>query len=384
MRRVLVAGWVGSTNLGDELVLAGMRRLLVDAVGPQVRIATVSVDPAATRAAHGISAIDHRRGDDLLTAAGTADLVVLGGGGLIQDETSPFNLPYHLSRAWAAGLVRTPWVGVALGVGRLDSRLGQHLATTLGRAQGVSVRDAPSQALLQRIGVPARLGADAVVHLATPASPPPELEVEGACRLASPGGSPAEDALTVSLRPWSGGGSLLPVGWRRGSDTRGSAFVPTIAASLDRAAARTGLPVRFVALQTDRDAALHAAVAARMSAPTEQVVPGLHDVLTELGRGRAVVAMRYHAALGATLAGRPSVLIGYSPKVDALAAQLGDGARALAFTTEDLARVDDAVVDLLGSEGAAVTAVAQARGQLQARGRVNVEVVRQAAGLPAP
>ena len=379
MRRVLVAGWVGSTNLGDELVLAGVRQLLHATFGPTVRIAAVSVDPAATRRAHGIAAIDHRRPDRIAAAVRSADLMVLGGGGLIQDETSPFNLPYHLSRAWIAEAVATPWIGLGLGVGRLHTPLGRRLATTLRRATAVTVRDAPSLALLDGIGVAGQLGADAVVHLAAPDDAQPQVEVEGTVAPV-PAHSPPQDVLTVSLRPWSGPGGLLPVGWRRSDRERGAAFVPAIAAALDRAHARTGLPVRFVALQTDRDAELHAQVAARMSAPTQQVVPDLHSVLAEVGRGRAVIAMRYHAALAATLAGRPSVLIDYSPKVEALAAQLGTGTRALAFTDHDLARVDDEVVDLLADEQQAIDAVRAARRHLQATAQVNVDVLRRVAG----
>ena len=380
MRRVLVAGWVGSTNLGDELVLAGVRRLVLDALGTGVRIAAVSVAPTTTRRTHGIAAIDHRRLDLIAAAARSADLVVLGGGGLVQDETSPFNLPYHLSRVWAAQRAGTPWVGLALGVGRLDTRPGRRLATSLRHAVAVTVRDAPSLALLDDLEVPARLAADAVVHLASPEDPPPGVEVEASGRSPRPAAGPPEDVLTVSLRPWSGPGGLLPVSWRHTTGEVEATFVGTVAAALDRTVARTGLPVRFVALQTDRDAQLHAQVAARMSTPTQQVVPGLHDVLAEVGRGRAVIAMRYHAALAATLAGRPSVAIGYSPKVDALAGQLGAGSRALAFTDDDLSRLDDAVVDLLGDEQAATTAVTTARSQLQRDARVNLEVLREVAG----
>lgn len=381
MRRVLVAGWVGSTNLGDELVLAGVRRLLHEALGSEVRIAAVSVDPATTRRTHGISAIDHRRPDLVAAAARSADLVVLGGGGLIQDETSPFNLPYHLSRVRPAQRAGTPWIGLALGVGRLDTGLGRRLATSLRHAAAVTVRDAPSLALLEELGVPGRLAADAVLHLAAPQDPPPRVEVEEMMTVPRPATGPPEDVLTVSLRPWSGPGGLLPVSWRRQAGEVAASFVPTVAAALDRAVARTGLPVRFVALQSDRDAALHAQVAARMSTPTQQVVPGLQDVMAEVGRGRAVVAMRYHSALAATLAGRPSVMIGYSPKVDALAAQLGAGSRSLAFTDHDLARVDDAVVELLADEQAATERVTKARQQLQRAAQVNVEELRRVAGI---
>ena len=368
--RILVSGWTGSTNLGDELVFTGIRALLTRQVPPdeQPRIAAVSIDPSATRADHDVSTIDHRRLDRIAAAARSADLVVFGGGGLIQDETSPWNLPYHLSRPLFAALGRTPWVALDLGVGPLEARGARRLATGLRHAAAVTVRDEPSQALLAEIGVGASLAADAAFHL-----PVPRAKVEGSVRL------PTTDAgsLVVSLRPWRGtpigGERWLPVGWRSGPGEP-DWFVTTIAGALDRAVHRTGLSVRFVALQTDRDAQLHERVAAAMDSHTSLVVPTRHTVLGELARARVVVAMRYHAGIGATLAGRPSVLIGYSPKVDALAATLGDGAAHRPFSREAIAGLDEAIVAQVESM-TAVDAVTRGRQRLRARTEVDREVL---------
>ncbi len=368
--RILVCGWVGSTNLGDEVVLSGVSTAIRAAFGPRAAITAVSTDAAATRASHGIAAIDHRRLDLVARAARSADLVILGGGGLIQDETSPFNLPYHLSRAWLARLGSTPWIGLGLGVGRLDTTLGRRLATSLRGATAVTVRDQPSLELLTELGVPAVLGADAAFHLAGPASDTfPHPEVEG----------DVAGAIVVSLRPWSGPGGRLPVAWRRGGDDPEEMIVVPAAAALDRAARRTGLPIRLVAFQTDRDAALHERIAERMETPAELIVPDRGEVLAQARHARVVVAMRYHAGIAAVLAGRPSVLVGYSPKVDALAKELGDGATHLPFGPDAFARLDDAIVDQLARPGAA-SAVATARERLIARAQVNVDVLRSCAG----
>ena len=360
--RVLVCGWIGSTNLGDELVFAGVRALLP----PRTRVLAVSTDPRATEREHGVRAVDHRRLDLVAAAASRADLVILGGGGLIQDETSPFNLPYHLSRVWAAGRAGTPWIGLALGVGPLTTPLGRRLAVALRSAAAVTVRDEPSRQLLEELGVPSRLAADAAFHLpdGEPAGAPPDPDPE----------PELDPAVVVSLRPWSRGRGLLPVGWRGISEPPW--FVPTVAASLDRASRDSGLPVRFVALQTDRDHELHQRVAAMMTAPTQLVRPDRERVLGALAGGRVVVAMRYHAGIGATLAARPSVLIGYSPKVDALAATLGTGTRALPFEEAALAGLDEAVREQLASP-VATDAVADAAQRLRERAEVNRQVLEE-------
>ena len=51
--RVTVAGWVGSTNLGDELLFRVLRGLLADR---GVVVGTPSVDPMGTAAVHDVEA----------------------------------------------------------------------------------------------------------------------------------------------------------------------------------------------------------------------------------------------------------------------------------------------------------------------------------------
>jgi polysaccharide pyruvyl transferase CsaB len=361
--RVLVAGWVGSTNLGDELVLAGLRGIL-DRLGVAVHV--LSRDPAHSRDHHGVPATRDTDLSGSWRVLRSADAVAFGGGGLVHDVTSPFNLPYHLSRVWAAEATRTPWAGVGLGVGPLGTRLGRRLARSLRRAVAVSVRDPDSAALLERIGVPGAVtAADLALHL-----PRPRVEVE--------------DVVTVSLRPWSGGGGgLLPVAQRPPEQQTPAWFLAHAARALDAVADASGLTIRFVALQTDRDHAVHLQVADRMRHDPQLVVPTLDSVVGEIGRGRAVVAMRYHAAIAATLAGRPVVGIGYTPKVDALAADLGAGARLLRWEPDDLGRLPDAIAAVLGRDAD----VDAGHAALVARGAGNLAVVERlldAAGRPAP
>lgn len=374
--RILVCGWLGSTNLGDELVFAGMRSLIAQTFASPT-ICAVSVDPQATVRDHGVTAIDHRRVDRIERAARTADLVVLGGGGLIQDRTSALNLPYHLSRLGLAALGSTPLVALALGVGPLTTRLGRRLASTLRWAQAVTVRDEPSRELLEGLGVPAELAADAAFHLDRPLEGGSAIEAAGGAAAAAATGGGGEDVIAVCLRSWSTRRHRLPAGWRRGGTQEPAWFVPTMARGLEAAARSTGLPIRFIALQTDRDQAIHRAVAEAMDIPAELVVPTRRSLVQEIGRARLVVGMRYHAGIAATLSGRPSVLIGYDPKVDALAATLGEGARHLPFDPTALAGIADAIATQVGSADAA-PAVQAAASSLRRRATANADALRRA------
>ena len=345
---VTVAAWAGSTNLGDELVLAALlEKLRRRGVTPRV----LSIDPAGTRATHRLAASTTRV---LRNPPGPgSDAVLLGGGGLLQDETSPLNLPFHLGRARLAAIGGRPLAGIGLGAGPLTGPGGVLVRRTLSTAVTVSVRDAGSQALLRSIGVSSTLAADLAVSLPTP-------------------GAAASGRLAVALRPWTGIRSIVPVSRRRRSAaTTPPWFLPSMAAGLDDVADRTGLAVHFVAFQPDRDDAVHRAVAEHMRTEATFASPDVRGVVAEVASCQAVVAMRYHAGIAALLGGRPAVLLGYSPKVSSLAAEVPHGMAGLRWGPGASPDVADALLSVMG----AAEAVLEARDRLRERERADDDVL---------
>lgn len=321
--RVLVAGWVGSTNLGDELIFAGLisklRRLGAD-------VAAISMDPVATTRIHGVPCVDGRHPTSIAAAVGTCDVVAFGGGDLIQDVTSAFNLPYHLGRVALARLRGRRVVGVGLGAPPFQRAGSAALVRRVWPADApIAVRDHGSAEVLRTAGIEAEVSADLALGLDRP-----------------PGGAAVLDnVVAVSLRPWSDGGAL-PVGlhWQQGFDPQ---LVTALARNLDRVAERTGLGIRMIAFQTDRDDAFHRAVANHMASDVELVTPTVHTVLTEVSRCRVVVGTRYHASIAALLAGRPAVALAYSRKVEQLAADAGDAVQQVRWGPADADALPDAV-----------------------------------------
>ena len=139
--RVTVAAWIGSANAGDELIHAALRRKLL-ARGAHVTAVTMHPDP-------GPSAVRHRDPVALARAVRASDALVFGGGGLLQDQTSSFNLPYHLSRLALARLPGTRRAVVGVGVGPLRTVAGRaQVRRALQGITAVSGRDAAPAELL--------------------------------------------------------------------------------------------------------------------------------------------------------------------------------------------------------------------------------------------
>lgn len=306
----MVAAWVGSANLGDELVFEALAAQLV---ARGVAIEALSQDPAATERDHGVTAIRRR---DLLRRGRPACVTVLGGGGLLQDETSTLNLDLHLMPVAVARARHQAVAGVGLGAGRLETRTGRLRVRAALAGVPLAVRDAASADVLEGIG----LERPAVTADLTLSLPPPPVE-------------PLE-RIVVCLRPWSGRRHRLPARFRRHRpDDR---FVAGAAAALDDLAASLALPVHLVAFDAPKDGPLHEAVAARMRHTPTLASPDRGHILGEVAASRLVVAMRYHGGMAAVLGGRPSVLVGYSPKVDALALELGPGAASRRWSVDGL------------------------------------------------
>ena len=226
-------------------------------------------------------------------------------GGLIQSETSPWNIPFHTSRLRAAVRAGCPITAIGMGVGEVRGALGRGLSRrSLRRLQQIIVRDAGSARRLGSMGIDGVVvGADPVIAL----EPQP---VE------------ATDTMCVILRPANRRGLRTAAGKARKA-ARKTEAIERIARSIDEAVTATGLAPRFVSFQAGRDGPLHEAVAQRLSTSAEVVTPTVNDILSEVGRSRFVVTMRYHGAVAALLYNRPAVMIGYSPKMASLAGEGG-------------------------------------------------------------
>jgi polysaccharide pyruvyl transferase CsaB len=325
--RVLVSAWVGSPNLGDELVFAALLAKLKER-GADVTV--TSLDPNATEARFGVETIPFRalvRGSN---AVRQSDLVVFGGGGLLQDATSALSVPAQVWRLLAARPFRTPVVAVGLGAGPLRRKPMRALAgAALRHHSGCAVRDADSASVLAACSVPdVRLAADLAVSL------PDRL-----------GG--ARDDIVACLRPW-------------GSDDT-QRFATRAAAALDALSRRLDTRVRLVAFEPGRDDRLHEQVAHAMRETVTVEVPDYENILDAVGSARVVVAMRYHSAIAALLAARPVAMLGYLPKVEALAAELGTPGVLLGADAAAFGALDTAVDAALAAPDAAGRALASLR-----------------------
>ena len=326
--RILVSGWVGADNVGDELIFRSLATKLAER---GAAVTTMSTRPDATRRAHGVDAIGWSDVAGTVRAIRSTDALIVGPGGILQDETSIWNLPAHLHRALAARATRTPILGLGLGAGPLDTASGRILVRSALRSVPLTVRDDDSARLLSEVGLRnVTVTADLAYGLPVPTAD-------------------AAEQIVACLRPFSGSGGLIPA---RRSDLRtleGDERVAAAAAGLDELSRRSSLPIHLLAFEAERDDRYHGLIAERMTQPVTTGVATVDTAFDEVARSRLVVGMRYHAVVAAVMAGRPAVVIGYSPKVRSLAHRLGDAGLLVDNDPASYRHVAEGV-DLLGRD----------------------------------
>lgn len=302
--RILISGYYGFGNFGDETIL----RVIVDemrARRPGDSISVLSADPVQTASTFGVAAIPRMNASAVSTAIRNCDVLVSGGGGLLQDATSLRSLLYYTGVIREAKRAGRKCAIFAQGIGPLDFLGKQVVKRTCGDVGLAIVRDAQSAALLQPLvpRVHVEVGADPV-FLAPENAPPPAREA-----LVREGITDASgEIITVVVRK----SSMLP------------RIALALAAGIDRMAERLGVHAVFVPLQRPDDVEAAIDVIRRCkSAPT--LLGGPHDLpamTALLRRSAAVISMRLHALVLAARLRVPLLAIPYDPKVSALLDEL--------------------------------------------------------------
>jgi polysaccharide pyruvyl transferase CsaB len=188
---VLVSGYYGFGNLGDEAILEELTNELKKLVSPS-QIVVLSNNPEQTKSAFGVDAVDRWKPANLLPLLKNTALFISGGGGLFQDTTGIKSTIFYGCQILLVRALGRKVCVYAQGIGPLKSGAAKSLArTSLSQANFLTVRDKDSQKLLADWNISAALTADPVWCLDQTAIPANALNQIGKLK-SSPG-------LTVGL-----------------------------------------------------------------------------------------------------------------------------------------------------------------------------------------
>jgi polysaccharide pyruvyl transferase CsaB len=162
VKRLLLVGYFGFENLGDELLLV----CLLDYINKKLPdIKPLILYSRALPEVYGGEVIPRRR---LISGIRMADGICFAGGSILQDVTSLRSLIYYLGIILISLFMKKPVIMVSQGIGPIRSRLGRIFIRILNSVYSISLRDEESLRLLDDLGInkPRRyLGNDLVFFL---------------------------------------------------------------------------------------------------------------------------------------------------------------------------------------------------------------------------
>lgn len=293
MANLLLAGYFGAGNLGDDAILLGF----IQGLGNTAHGVTVmSGNPDEMSRLYGFTTIDRRDMNAFKRALESADALVFPGGSIFQDSSSVKSVAYYGQLVKLAKSKGKKIIFLGQGVGPLTTFLGKRwAASAFSMADAIAVRDPASKAAIQDLGVKnhIRVTADLAFLLPSPA----ESDAVGF-------GVGTMKSVGISVRP-------------HGKKDEIQSLFGEFARLLFNAQI---MPV-FIEMDRQHDGPLILEISKSQGGkiPDMRKMQTPMHVQQRMSRLDAVVAMRLHAGILAATVGVPPFMVSYDPKVAAFA-----------------------------------------------------------------
>ncbi|MCM1003098.1 MAG: polysaccharide pyruvyl transferase CsaB [Candidatus Gastranaerophilales bacterium] len=277
MTKYIVSGYIGFDNFGDEAIASVLTDNLKK-IGAE-KITLISSNPEKTAKLYGVESTGMF---GFIKPIMESDVLVSGGGSLLQDVTSLKSLIYYLGIIMTALFFRKKVIIFAQGFTPFRTKIGKYLTKfVLKRCHKITVRDEKSQMLLKEMGIDSILVPDPVFGIGVNVS-----EKRG---------------IGLQLRTFP---------------TLTNEFIEKLIAEI-----RTRFPnqeIKLISLQDSIDLPVLEKIEGKILKNLT-----VHEALKELSSLEYLVGMRFHACLAAAKAGVKVLGINYDIKVKSLAETIG-------------------------------------------------------------
>ncbi|MEJ6586203.1 MAG: polysaccharide pyruvyl transferase CsaB [Synechococcus sp. ChSW.bin.154] len=291
-RRILLCGYYGEHNLGDDALLEVLNKQLPK--GWQPVITANDASAVQTIVPNGM-VVNRRSLKTVLKSIKHVQVVVLGGGSLLQDSTSFRSLVYYIALIVVALVKRKPVLLWGQGLGPLRHAWSRYLVgQVLNGATSITWRDSASMQLAKRIGIKRSM-------------------------------SVAPDPVwSHQAKDYQGGGNIV-LCWRPTSLLTPSGWSLLLQA-VDELSETKQKSVTWFAFHANQDVNLlqtlskKGLVPERLEARSSTIIANNIDHALEIfSNASLVIAMRLHALILSIVSHCPTAGLSYDPKVEAAA-----------------------------------------------------------------
>ena len=365
MSRIALMGYYGFNNAGDEAILFSTLRSLRQR-DRSVEVTVLSANPEKTARLYDVAAADRWKIMSVLKTLWNSDMLVFGGGSILQDTTSTRSLDYYLWVARLALWMRKPVYFMGQGIGPVKApRSRQKTAALLNRVTRITVRDRDSKQELLDMGVTGpeiEVTADLVLGIYHR-----EIERAPGLKVLERNGIGAgfgEKLVGISVRDW-----------------RDLSEYKKVLARVGDQLTEAGCKVVFLPFHFPGDVSCGREVVRQMEADALVIRDEVStiEMLGMVSRMDLIIGMRMHSLIMAAVMGVPAIGLSYDPKIDAAVSLTGQ---------TDGGRVENLDSDFITSEALRILrdreAIAEAQegivSPLRTRARRNIELLLELLG----
>ncbi len=307
MSEIVISGYYGFGNAGDEAMLAAMIEVLTE-LASDIKITVISGNPEDTCRRHGVAAVYRLNFPEIIKVLSRSQLLISGGGSLLQDVTSERSLYYYLSVMMLAKKLGTPVMLYAQGIGPVRGTLARSAMRYIGNMVDlITVRDEGSLAELKRLEVvkpPIHVTADPVLAMH-------QVDRQIGRRILRNAGVEGNVPLIgISVREWKD--------WKH--------YKEVLVEAANQLAEEFGARIVFLPMQWPEDCAVSKRMAIRTKSKaivlTEEYTTS--ELLSLVGNFDMLIGIRLHALIFAAVMHVPMVGISYDPKIDRFLESLGE------------------------------------------------------------
>lgn len=296
--KIVMSGYYGFQNAGDDAVCYAIIEALRQEL-PGSTITVLSNAPELTEQTYSVKACNRWKPKTVWQALRGADLLVSGGGSLIQDVTSKNSCLYYLGIIFMARFLRKPVLIYGQGVGPLVNSRNRFLTKlAFNHTNAIYVRDEESHMLLRDIGVKTPIQV----------APDPVLGIDGEV---------VDTAKGRDILMRLGYNGERPLALMALRDWGGRDLVHEYAALGDYLSSR-GYAVGLLAMHHDQDETIARAVDAHMHSNAFVIAESYETptLFSLFDNAAVIVGMRLHALIIGAALDKRVMAISYDPKVN--------------------------------------------------------------------
>lgn len=298
MKKVVVSGYYGFKNSGDDAILSSICADL-RSLSEEVSVTILSNTPEDVPAEFGFPSAHRFRFRQVVKALRDCDLLLMGGGSLLQDGTSSRSLYYYLGLIWLAKFFGAKVILYANGIGPIHRKKNQWITRKIvNQVDIITLREHLSLDVLAKLKITKpkiAVTADPVFNLALDENSLKERIYQNE-KIAKD-----KPIIGIMFRSWQ----------------QEEAYVKKMSRLCDDLIEKYGVQIVFVPMRFPADIRIAEDISAKMKHPAV-VIKNYYtsqEIIAFIGDMKLVLSMRLHALIYAAIQNVPMMGFNYDPKV---------------------------------------------------------------------